>query len=74
MSQLSKLATPFPEKFIENKPGKFAAAYVPHGIITQFLLGMLGPYDFSIDTNYVTMKNDGLDGSTQTSKRSLRAE
>ena len=50
MSQLSKLATPFPDKFIEEKPGKFAAAFVPHGIVTQFLHGILGPYDFSIDT------------------------
>ena len=50
MSQLSKLATPFPARFIESKPGAFTAAYVPHGIVTQFLLGMVGPYDFSIDT------------------------
>ena len=50
MSQLSKLATPFPDKFVETKPGKFAAAYVPHGIVTQFLLGILGAYDFAIDT------------------------
>ena len=50
MSQLNKLATPFPEKFIETKPGKFAAAYVPHGIVSQFLLGIVGPYDFAIDT------------------------
>ena len=50
MSQLSKLATPFSERFIETKPGKFAAAYVPHGIVSQFLLGIVGPYDFAIDT------------------------
>ena len=50
MSQLSKLARPFPDKFVETKPGKFAAAYVPHGIVTQFLLGILGAYDFAIDT------------------------
>ena len=49
MSQLSKLATPFPDRFVETKPGKFAAAYVPHGIVTQFLLGILGAYDFHID-------------------------
>ena len=49
MSQLTKLAVPFPDKFIETKPGKFSAAYVPHGIVTQFLLGILGPYDFHID-------------------------
>ena len=49
MSQLAKLATPFQDKFIETKPGKFAAAYVPHGIVTQFLLGIVGAYDFSID-------------------------
>ena len=49
MTQLTKLAVPFPDRFVETKPGKFAAAYVPHGIVTQFLLGILGAYDFSID-------------------------
>ena len=50
MSQLSKLAIPFSDKFIEEKPGAFKAVFVSHGIVTQFLLGILGPYDFSIDT------------------------
>ena len=50
MNQLSKLATPFPPRFVEEKPGAFKASYVSHGIVTQFLLGILGPYDFSIDT------------------------
>ena len=50
MKQLSKLATPFPPRFQEEKPGKFKATFVSHGIVTQFLLGILGPYDFSIDT------------------------
>ena len=50
MTQLAKLASPFPDKFIETKPGKFAASYVPHGIVSQFLLGIVGPHDFAIDT------------------------
>ena len=50
MSQLNKLATPFSDRFIETKPGKFSASYVPHGIVSQFLLGIVGPYDFAIDT------------------------
>ena len=50
MSQLAKLASPFPDKFIETKPGKFAASYVPHGIVSQFLRGIVGPHDFAIDT------------------------
>ena len=50
MSQISKLATPFSDRIIETKPGKFAASYVPHGIVSQFLLGIVGPYDFAIDT------------------------
>jgi hypothetical protein len=37
LSQLAKLATPFPDRFVETKPGKFSAAYVPHGVVTQFL-------------------------------------
>ena len=50
MSQLNKLATPFSDRFIETKPGKFSASYVPHGVVSQFLLGIVGPYDFAIDT------------------------
>ena len=57
MSQLSKLATPFSDRFIETKPGKFSASYVPHGIVTQFLLGILGAYDFHI--NDVVRDADG---------------
>jgi len=57
LTQLGKLAVPFPDKFVETKPGKFSAAYVPHGIITQFLLGILGPYDFHI--NDVVRDADG---------------
>lgn len=48
LSQLAKLATPFPDRFVETKPGKFSAVYVPHGVVTQFLLGVCGPYDFEI--------------------------
>lgn len=57
MSQLSKLATPFSDKFVETKPGKFSAVYVPHGIVTQFLLGIVGPYDFAI--NNIVRDADG---------------
>ena len=49
MSQLSELATPFPAKFVSQKPGKFAASYVAHDIVTQRLLEVVGPYSFSLD-------------------------
>lgn len=49
MSQLHDLATPFPNKYVSQKPGKFAASYVAHDIVTQRLLEVVGPYSFSID-------------------------
>lgn len=49
MTQLHQLATPFPAKFVSQKPGKFAASYVAHDIVTQRLLEVVGPYSFSLD-------------------------
>jgi hypothetical protein len=49
MSQLSELATPFPAKFVSQKPGKFAASYVAHDIVTQRMLEVVGPFSFSLD-------------------------
>lgn len=49
MSQLSELATPFPAKFVSQKPGKFSASYVAHDIVTQRMLEVLGPFSFSLD-------------------------
>lgn len=41
MSQLRKLATPFPAHLVESKPGKFAAAYVAHHVVEQALIATL---------------------------------
>lgn len=49
MTQLHELATPFPAKFVSQKPGKFAASYVAHDIVTQRLLEVCGPFSFSMD-------------------------
>ena len=44
-TQLAKLVQPIPERFIKRDPDS-GEAYVPHGVIKQFLLYILGPYDF----------------------------
>ena len=44
--QLKKLARPFHSRFIEQKPGSFSAEYVKHSTVTEFLLGILGPYNW----------------------------
>lgn len=49
MSQLSELARKFPEAYVKTKPGKFAAAYVEHGVIVQRLLEVVGPFTFTVD-------------------------
>ena len=49
MSQLHELSKPFPASLVKQKPGKFAAAYVEHGIINQRLLEVVGPFTFTVD-------------------------
>lgn len=49
MNQLHDLAKPFPQALVKTKPGKFAADYVEHSVITQRLLEVVGPYTFTVD-------------------------
>ena len=49
MEQRYQLSRPFPETLVKAKPGKFAAAYVEHSVISQRLLEVLGPYSFTVD-------------------------
>ena len=49
MSQLYELSRPFPESLVKQKPGKFAASYVEHSVISQRLLEVVGPHDFAVD-------------------------
>lgn len=48
---LAKLAAPFPGGFIEHTPvggGRRGEAYVAHHVVNQWLLGILGPFDFEL--------------------------
>jgi hypothetical protein len=47
--QLYELSRPFPDRLVKQKPGKFAASYVEHSVISQRLLEVLGPYTFTVD-------------------------
>ena len=49
MTQLYELARPFPSSLIKQNPGKFAAAYVEHSVISQRLLEVVGPHTFTVD-------------------------
>jgi hypothetical protein len=49
MEQLYELSRPFPQQLVKQKPGKFAASYVEHSVISQRLLEVLGPYTFTVD-------------------------
>jgi len=48
MSQLHELSKPFPASLVKQKPGKFAAAYVEHSVISQRLLEVVGPHSFEV--------------------------
>lgn len=65
MSQLYELSRPFPAGLVKQKPGKFAAAYVEHSVISQRLLEVLGPHDFVVD-RIVTNPDGTVVGCTAT--------
>lgn len=48
MSQLSRLAQPFPDAFVQRKPGTGGGDYVTHSTVTQRLLMAVGPYTYEI--------------------------
>lgn len=58
MSQLSELARKFPDSLVKEKPGKFAASYVEHGVIVQRLLEVVGPFSYTVDKPITNV--DGL--------------
>jgi hypothetical protein len=47
--QLYELSRPFPHSLVKQKPGKFAASYVEHSVISQRLLEVVGPHTFTVD-------------------------
>lgn len=42
MSDLARLAKRIDPRYIEKKPGKYEADYVSHGVVEQYLIGILG--------------------------------
>jgi len=63
--QLYELSRPFPESLVKQKPGKFAASYVEHSVISQRLLEVLGPHDFAVE-RIVTNADGTVTGCTAT--------
>ena len=63
--QLYELARPFPQQLIKQKPGKFAASYVEHSVISQRLLEVVGPHDFAVE-RIVTNPDGVVVGCTAT--------
>ncbi|HEY7822010.1 MAG TPA: Rad52/Rad22 family DNA repair protein [Acidimicrobiia bacterium] len=63
--QLYELSRPFPDSLVKQKPGKFAASYVEHSVISQRLLEVLGPHTFAID-RVVTNPDGVVSGCTAT--------
>ena len=63
--QLYELSRPFPDRLVKQKPGKFAASYVEHSVVSQRLLEVVGPHDFAID-RIVTSPDGVVVGCTAT--------
>lgn len=47
MSQLERLAKPFPDRLIHSNPSG-GGSYVKHSVVTEKLLAVLGPFDFEL--------------------------
>jgi hypothetical protein len=47
-AQLAKLARPFPSSVIDQTPDKAKADYVEHAVVNQWLLGIVGPFDYEL--------------------------
>lgn len=47
MSDLARLAKPFPARFIKANPSG-GGSYVKHSVITEKLLAVVGPFDFEL--------------------------
>lgn len=58
MTDLARLARPFPPKYVKQLPGRGQADYVAHSVVTEALLAIVGPFDFEV----VEVVRDG-DGS-----------
>ncbi len=48
MSDLLRLSKPFAPRFISQLPGKGQADYVSHAVVTEALLAIVGPFDWSV--------------------------
>lgn len=48
MTQLQRLAEPVRPKYVSQLPGKGNADYVPHSVITELLLLIVGPFDYEV--------------------------
>lgn len=48
MSQAARLARPFPPKYVKKPPQGKYGSYVPHDVITQALLAIVGPFDLEV--------------------------
>jgi hypothetical protein len=63
--QMYELSRPFPSSLVKQKPGKFAASYVEHSVVSQRLLEVVGPHDFAVD-RIVTSPDGIVQGCTAT--------
>lgn len=70
MSERVDLACPFPDNLVRSNPSG-GGSYVPHGIIKQRLLSVVGPYDFrlvEVLRGYVPAKAPNPNGTSQRAK------
>ena len=61
MSMLTRLAEPFPARFVQQKPGSFKADYVSHSEVSQALLEIVGPH--CIEVREVVMNDGKVEGA-----------
>ena len=60
MTQLARLAKPFPDRDVERKPGGSGGDYVKHSTVTEKLLATVGPFSTRVD--HIIYDGDILSG------------
>jgi hypothetical protein len=48
LTQLARLARPFPAKYVKAPASGKYGSYVPHDVVTQALLAIVGPFDLEV--------------------------
>lgn len=71
---LARLATRFPDRFVKDAPQGKHGEYVPHDVVNQRALAIVGPHSFEVVELIRGMVDKWVDKKTGEIKREARAD